>query len=1400
MAAYSLFNQRVDWDNQIIASFDLYADKHRGSSDVSEDFIMDFTIGSFWFKGLSSDIYDLAIVQGYAKYFPRYSHLPDKGKHQFMIDIIDPVLRGAFEVFGMPSCDIHISEGTSILESEESMDLKTADFVGYDSYGNQLVLVQCSTMYETDTKKLWADRRRLSRAMKDAFDSTIKKYAEKVQPHRWYSVFGIQVFGGRVTFLKMDFRSRYRLWQLAWADMPTNQAMFSRTFTDYITNMLSLSIMVKRRLIHEEESDNDISFQQDTDDSRAHDAVETTGRSSKRSRRGSTTATHHITEHEGGSEGEDGVDVGGRLSDNDEQVSDYDMPAEITEEDRQRWAAENEAQIAYSRSQRGRPGATAERGVIDYIEVFDFMCHRHLKVTLGPKINFIIGHNGSGKSAILTAIMVCLGGKANATNRAQNLKALIREGASMAEVRLQLRNEGEDAFKPEVYGSRILIERRIAKDGSSGYKLKSVKGKTISTKRDELAAMCDHMNIQVDNPMNVLGQDAARQFLHTSSEHDKYTFFSRGTQLSQLSADYELIRQCIDTMQTTLKDKRDLLPELYELAKAAEARFRDMKEAASLELKLQGLQQQYAWAQIEAIEKEVAELEEKLREQIDKGTKIEKKREETQADVAEFDRKIEQAEADLKNQQSDLTPTIEKRRALEQQLRDKRNELKACQDEETNANNEIKNIRNHLRKLDDQIAKEKQRLESNTAAKRAEIENKIQEAVEKSDRMRLDLATAKEEVAKAENEIRELTSKRDRIQEILDRDRREREELRRQIQEMRGQKENAMRAFGRAIPEVLADIESVTRRGGFKGPVVGPVGRYIKLDSKSQEWAPVIESALGATLNAFVVENYDDRKILEDIFRKRDCQSEIIKTKREIFAYREPAPHFDTICRVLQFEDEWMRRILIDRHAIEQTILMRDRAEADRVTSSGPNGGMPENVAMCLTVNLIRVGDQSGAASSIQMRRYTGPPRLAQDVDHLIVTKDNEARAKEDSIRFRIGEMQRLVADIDRFDDARLSHKRKMVFLERDLKNVTRVIESLQQSLQEDDTSNLPVFEEERAKALEEIETLKRQYEPVAQQKQKIMDEMEPIKREILELNDVLQQHDDATRKLRGVVEKLNMEKQDVLRKVQHWENRLDANSQIVKEKEAELVERQQYLAKSEAEARQYCDRVPVQSSVPKLEREIKQIQERLKQEAAQRGCTVEEITRDMVRKKDDYKAAKVAIHQLDRFVEHLKVTLHQRLARWREFRQHAAARSISNFRLLLSTRGYTGDLDFQHSEKRLVVRVETEDQRTAKTGVSRDKDPKSLSGGEKSFSTICLLLSMWDSMSATIRCLDEFDVFMDAVNRRISMRMLIETARESDGVQYILITPQDASSVSPGPDIRVHRLHDPERNQAVLQ
>ena len=40
-------------------------------------------------------------------------------------------------------------------------------------------------------------------------------------------------------------------------------------------------------------------------------------------------------------------------------------------------------------------------------------------------------------------------------------------------------------------------------------------------------------------------------------------------------------------------------------------------------------------------------------------------------------------------------------------------------------------------------------------------------------------------------------------------------------------------------------------------------------------------------------------------------------------------------------------------------------------------------------------------------------------------------------------------------------------------------------------------------------------------------------------------------------------------------------------------------------------------------------------------------------------------------------------------------------------------------------------------------KNTKSLSGGERSYTTVCFIMSLWEAMEAPFRCLDEFDVFM---------------------------------------------------------
>jgi structural maintenance of chromosomes protein 6 len=87
-------------------------------------------------------------------------------------------------------------------------------------------------------------------------------------------------------------------------------------------------------------------------------------------------------------------------------------------------------------------------------------------------------------------------------------------------------------------------------------------------------------------------------------------------------------------------------------------------------------------------------------------------------------------------------------------------------------------------------------------------------------------------------------------------------------------------------------------------------------------------------------------------------------------------------------------------------------------------------------------------------------------------------------------------------------------------------------------------------------------------------------------------------------------------------------------------------------------------------------------------------------------------------------------------------------------------------------------------------------SGGERSFTTISLLLALGESLETPFRVLDEFDVFMDTQARRLTIQTLIHIAKQMEHRQFIFITPQDLSSVNPDDKVKIFKLMAPERNQ----
>ena len=71
-------------------------------------------------------------------------------------------------------------------------------------------------------------------------------------------------------------------------------------------------------------------------------------------------------------------------------------------------------------------------------------------------------------------------------------------------------------------------------------------------------------------------------------------------------------------------------------------------------------------------------------------------------------------------------------------------------------------------------------------------------------------------------------------------------------------------------------------------------------------------------------------------------------------------------------------------------------------------------------------------------------------------------------------------------------------------------------------------------------------------------------------------------------------------------------------------------------------------------------------------------------------------------------------------------------------------------------------------------KNISTLSGGERSFSTVSFIMALWEAVESPFRCLDEFDVFMDLMNRKISMQLMLEEAKSQGRRQFIFFTPQN--------------------------
>ncbi|GCC28180.1 hypothetical protein chiPu_0006608 [Chiloscyllium punctatum] len=1010
-----------------------------------------------------------------------------------------------------------------------------------------------------------------------------------------------------------------------------------------------------------------------------------------------------------------------------------------------------------------RPWNMYQVGIIESISLKNFMCHTFLKVVFGPYFNFVSGNNGSGKSALLTALIIGLGGKATTTNRGHSTKDFVRTGQKLHEnqllvamvavqvsshletskanmqheirhpsdldmirnkcfffafVRLKaLRNQGPDAFKPELYGKTIIVEQIISTQGTRQYRLKSESEHVISRKKEELNMILEQFNIQVDNPVSILNQEMSKLLLKSKSGTEKYKFFMKATRLEQMQEDYSQILQTKTTTREKIAEQDEGKVNFAELKlKAAQDQLQKITD-----VKVQSRRQLFT-----------------LKESMQKKKKACK---ESEATFHLCKSQLEQLEKDHDR--------------LQRQLEELSRGDQSSQTNLTESKNGINNLQQQLKPLKEEEATTLQQIEN--------CYNAISNLKDEEDNLRHEEQSLKNMVQSKESELNKL----------------------------KASGMDWLKRFNENMPAFLRKVEEAHKQGRFRKKPIGPLGACFKL--KYPELALAVENCLRNLLHSFCCDNYRDEQVLQSLMsqyfnpRKRP-QINVCEFSNQVYNIKNRAvyhPEFPTVFESLEISNPVVANCFIDLRNIERILIIKSNSRAREImqqqrppancreafTAAGdhvfPNryyssetdrarylGGDVESKIRELEVEL---NDKKSQLSHCQQRSNS-----IKDEIKLFYTNISNTQKKRRQIQERITKIKLEIGDLENIEDPQPFH---IPTLRKEAQDICHRIESAQNNL-EQARMDLDVHR----KLLEEDE---KKYKEIQGKEHSLAEEIDSRKEELSKVDTEIDTYKQKEKHCKG-------ERNKHLERINELKRRLESKECI--------------LERDIAKARQICvQRLEVTRDPKSIDEEINCLREIINKAQEVHG-NKEETTRQYFEILKLQKNIQSEVKSLKMFMQLIDEIMKERHKAYESFLKSMSIRCKLNFSILMSKQHYYGMIKFDHKSRDLSITVERGE--GMKTG---QEDMRSLSGGERSFSTVCFILSLWDSIESPFCCLDEFDVYMDMVNRRISIDLILRVAESIQCDQFFFFTPLTTSFLPKGDQIRTFHLHDHERGQTTL-
>ncbi|XP_052559975.1 structural maintenance of chromosomes protein 6 isoform X2 [Tympanuchus pallidicinctus] len=978
-----------------------------------------------------------------------------------------------------------------------------------------------------------------------------------------------------------------------------------------------------------------------------------------------------------------------------------------------------------------------EAGIIESIQLKNFMCHSMLgPFQFGSNLNFIIGNNGSGKSSVLTALIVGLGGKATATNRGSSLKLFVKSGETSADISVTLQNQGRDAFKPELYGDSIIVNTHINLEGSRTYRLKSKSGTVISSKKEELLGMLDHFNIQVENPVSVLTQEMSKLFLQSKNEGDKYKFFMKATQLEQMKEDYSYIMKTKENTRLQIEQGVERLKELKRIYCEEKERYESIECVNEMQKRLEELKHKMAWAVVAEMEREIQPIRE--------GIKAE------EGNTEKFDQKLEEC-------QIKVNEAEEKCKAIQEQLITVNGEAEA--------------------------------LHTQCMSSKAEVQTRrkaVNEAEVLYNRVRTELKRLAKDDEQLHNRIEEMKKRREDSDVRQDLDAKQKH-----LRELRDSKTNAFKRFGQHMPSLLEEVEIAFRQGQFKHKPVGPLGAFIH--PKDPELSLAIEACLKTLVQAFCCDNHSDERILQQLMSKyypRGARPSIIVNKfhDKIYDVRHSAvhhPEFPSVLTALEIDGAAVANCLINVRGIEKVLLIKSSYKAREVMQSN---NPPKNCREAFTAEGDQVFNRRYYSSD-----YLRPKYLSKDVEAEISLLENEIASRKAQLAASQQRLSSTEKEIEQNENHLHHHRQHQKELQIKMRRTAAEIADLE-NVDEIQYMDIRVLEDVAEENKKKMESVRQEMQEESRKMEELNGILRAAEKRFEEIKEKMNQVEDITNPIKDELDKADSEVENRRRRLQYYEDRKKEHLTCIKKHKELLAAKEKELEEKTAQARQiYSERIEVSRTVKSLDAEMNRLRERIKTEKSHRGNT-EEIIQRFLDAKERYEDANSKVSNLKKFIRLLEEIMTQRFNIYRRFLRLLSLRCKLYFDHLLRIRGCSGRILFDHKNETLSITVQPgEEDRPAPSNV------RSLSGGERSFSTVCFILSLWSITESPFRCLDEFDVYMDMLNRRIAMDMILKVADSQCHRQFILLTPQSMSFLPVSSRIRILRMQDPERGQRTL-